>query len=71
MKVKRILRCKCGSSRFSFRWEYEEEDETRLLLCHDGFGFQFTDSIIKCAECGIESVYEEETFLEMEDLTNV
>ena len=62
----RIMRCKvCGCDSFRFRWEYKEEEEITLLLCHDGYGFQFEDSFITCNGCGLESPYEKENFIQL------
>ena len=58
------MECKeCGGNSLKFRWEYEEEDETTLYLCHDGWGFQLEDSIITCSKCGKESDYGKEDFV--------
>lgn len=65
VKVKRIMRCKkCGGTNFSFRWEYDKDEEMNLYLFNDGFGFRLEDAIVKCESCGTESLYEEEDFIE-------
>lgn len=61
------MKCKkCGGTSFSFRWDYNEDDEINLFMGHDGIGFQLEDSIIKCNKCGKESLYEEEDFITTE-----
>jgi len=67
MNKRRIMKCKeCGGTSFSFRWDYNEDEEMTLYMCHDGMGFQLTDSIIKCDKCGKESPYEQEEFITTE-----
>ena len=67
MNKRRIMKCKkCGGTSFSFRWDYDEDEEMSLYMCHDGMGFQLTDSIIKCDKCGKESPYEQEEFITTE-----
>src|SRR6056297_4214213 len=67
MNKRRIMKCKkCGGTSFSFRWDYDEDYEMDLYMCHDGMGFQLIDSIIKCDKCGKESQYEQEEFITTE-----
>lgn len=55
--VKNQLECpECQGKEFSIRWEYQAKDETRMLLCHDGFGLQYEDAIFKCQKCGKEDL---------------
>ena len=64
---RRTMKCKkCGGTSFSFRWDYDEDDEMKLYMCHDGMGFELTDSIIRCDKCGKESPYEQEEFITTE-----
>ena len=64
---RRIMKCKkCGGTSFSFRWDYDEDDEMNSYMCHDGMGFQLTDSIIRCDKCKKESPYEQEEFITTE-----
>ena len=64
---RRTMKCKkCGGTSFSFRWDYDEDEEMGLYMCHDGMGFQLTDSIIRCDKCGKESPYEQEEFITTE-----
>lgn len=66
MKTVRVLQCVCGNDSFCFRWETNSlEQEHALMYCHDGYGFQLEDAIIKCSKCGKESPYEQEEFLKM------
>lgn len=63
----RIAKCKkCGGDSFRFSWRVESEAHGwELALNHDGFGYQFKDSVVECANCGVKSEYESEDFLEI------
>lgn len=53
MTIQKLRCADCDHIRFTISWVYEtKEQEIALLLCHDGYGFQFEDAIIKCADCG-------------------
>jgi ribosomal protein L37E len=67
MKDKKQLTCKkCGGKSFEFSWKFKnKEEEINLYFCHEGYGFQFEDSIIKCSKCGKKKKYDEEDFLEV------
>ena len=69
MSKEKVMLCKnCGGNAFSFKWVIKnEKHRLALMFCHDGIGFQLTDSIIKCAKCGKESEYELEDFLEIKE----
>jgi hypothetical protein len=55
--VKKQLVCeKCGSNKITITWKYKKENEMAMLLCHDGWGLQFEDSIMRCAECKCKKV---------------
>ena len=67
--VVRKLSCKrCGGSGFTFTWRYSPKDENKLYLGHPGWGFELTDSIVRCVNCGTTSKYEEEDFLEAKEV---
>ena len=60
---------KCGGTKFSFRWEFEnKEEEIAALFAHDGFGLRVEDAIIRCETCGAEAPYEEEDFIEIKEV---
>ena len=53
----RKLTCnKCKSIKINITWKYKKEDELNMLLSHDGFGLQYQDAIIKCADCGCDDL---------------
>jgi len=59
---------KCGGDSFRMRWPYEtESDLTKLVFCHDGFGYTANDSIITCSKCGAEAPWEYDDFTTTED----
>jgi hypothetical protein len=51
-KVVKELTCDCGGNSFTIQMRYDKKDEMRLLLCHDGYGFEFEDAFWKCNKCG-------------------
>ena len=63
----RVAKCKkCGNDSFKFKWKVlDENHRIKLLLCHDGYGFQVSDSEICCSKCGKWVEYEQEDFLEI------
>ena len=52
MIVRDLICRNCGGKSFSFQMKYNKKEETRLLLCHDGYGFQMEDAFWKCNKCG-------------------
>lgn len=59
---------KCGSGKLSIFWRYKDEDElTRLTLCHDGWGLRVEDAMFTCCKCGHTASYEDEDFLKIKD----
>jgi len=59
-KIRRFLQCrKCGNRRFTFKLEYEKEDEMDLYLCHDGYGFRMEDAEITCMGCMQNMTFED------------
>jgi hypothetical protein len=58
MKIRRRLSCpKCGKNKFIFRMIYDKKEEMGLILGHDGFGFQFEDSLVECVNCKRKKKY--------------
>ena len=50
--IERILTCpKCKGTSFTIKMKYKQEDEMRLLMCHDGYGFQMEEAIWECNKC--------------------
>ena len=42
---------KCKSTAITISWTYAKKDEMGMLLSHDGWGLQYEDAIMKCADC--------------------
>ena len=60
-EIKQLTCEKCKGSQFSLQMRYKKDDEMRLLLCHDGYGFQLEDAFWKCVKCGKETLGGEHT----------
>jgi len=68
MITQRMVCKECGNDSFKFKWEYKDKDEEmRLLLCHDGWGFQLTDAKICCSKCNKWVEYESEDFITIKE----
>ncbi len=50
--VTKQLKCKlCGSNKITITWKYKKSEEIGMLLCHDGWGLQYEDAVMKCSRC--------------------
>lgn len=47
---------KCGSVKINITWKYRKADEMDMLLCHDGYGFQYEDAAMKCYDCNSKDI---------------